>query len=79
MPVCVAMDGDPTRTTSYRIVLRGELGDDFAVLFEGLRLERDDGATVLSGVLDQAQLGGVIARVQDLGLELVSIEPVTKA
>jgi hypothetical protein len=71
------MDGDTTRPTSYRIVLRGELGDDFAVLFEGLRLERADGVTVLTGMLDQAQLAGVIARVQDIGLELVSIEPVT--
>ena len=71
------MDGDATRLTSYRIVLRGELGDDFVVLFEGMRLACADGATVLTGVLDQAQLGGVIARVQDLGIELVSIEPAT--
>jgi hypothetical protein len=73
------MDGDAIRPTSYRIVLKGELGDDFQVLFEGMRLELADGDTVLSGALDQAQLGGVIARVQDLGLELVSIEPATKA
>jgi len=73
------MDADATRPTCYRIVLKGELGDDFQVLFEGLRLERGDGETVLTGQLDQAQLGGVIARVQNLGLELVSIEPVIKA
>ena len=73
------MDADSTRLTSYRIVLRGELGDDFAVLFEDMRLERADGATVLTGTLDQAQLCGVIGRVQDLGLELVSIEPATTA
>jgi hypothetical protein len=69
------MDSDATRLTCYRIVLKGELGDDFQVLFEGLRLERAGGETRLTGKLDQAQLGGVIARVQDLGLELVSIEP----
>jgi hypothetical protein len=70
------MDADATRPTCYRIVLKGELGDDFRVLFEGLRMKRAGGETILTGKLDQAQLGGVIARVQDLGLELVSIEPV---
>ena len=69
------MDADAIRLTNYRIVLRGELGDDFQVLFDGLRLERAGGTTILTGALDQAQLCGVIARVQDLGIELVSIEP----
>jgi len=73
------MDEDPIKRTSYRIVLRGELGDDFELLFEGMRLERARGTTVLTGRLDQAQLGGVISRAQDLGIELVSIEPATKA
>jgi uncharacterized membrane protein len=69
------MDDDSIKSTSYCIVLRGELGDDFQLLFEGLRLGRTDGVTTLTGPLDQAQLGGVISRVQDLGIELVSIEP----
>jgi hypothetical protein len=73
------MDGDMSRTTSYRIVLRGELGDDFQLLFEGMRLQRVGGKTILTGALDQAQLGGIIARVQDLGIELVSIEPAKAA
>ena len=73
------MDEDPIKRPSYRIVLRGELGDDFELLFEGMRLQRAQGTTVLTGGLDQAQLGGVISRVQDLGIELVSIEPATKA
>ncbi|HUK76140.1 MAG TPA: hypothetical protein VL117_00915 [Thermoleophilia bacterium] len=74
------MDDDHMiKRTSYRIVLAGELGDDFELLFEGMRLERAEGTTVLTGGLDQAQLGGVISRVQDLGIELVSIEPATKA
>jgi len=72
------MEDDVIKRTGYRIVLRGELGDDFRVLFEGLRLERANGVTVLTGGLDQAQLGGVISRVQDLGIELVSIEPATE-
>ena len=57
------------------MVVRGELDDRFAYLFNGLELERISGTTVLSGrVLDQAQLHGYIARVEELGLELVSVK-----
>jgi hypothetical protein len=68
---------EPVRvTTQYELVVRGELSDRFAVVFEGMRLERRDGATVLAGaVVDQAHLHGLIERVQDLGLELVSVNP----
>ena len=63
-------------TTQYELVVRGELSDRFAVLFEGMRLECRDGTTVLTGaVVDQAHLHGLIERVQDLGLELVSVNP----
>lgn len=63
-------------TTQYELVVRGELGDRFGVVFEGMRLERRSGTTVLTGaVVDQAHLHGLIERVQDLGLELVSVNP----
>ena len=62
--------------TDYELVLRGEIGDRFATCFEGMRLERVEGRTLLSGdVRDQAQLLGVIERIQELGLELVSVNP----
>ena len=61
---------------SYRLVLRGELGDSFGVLFDGMQLQRVAGTTVLTGdVTDQAHLLGLIDRVQDLGVELVSVNP----
>jgi hypothetical protein len=61
---------------TYEFVLRGEIGDRFGPLFEGMRLERDAGRTVLTGpVIDQAQMHGVIERIQELGLELVSVNP----
>src|SRR4051812_46193732 len=64
---------------SYEFVLRGEISDRFAVLFEGMRLQRIPGHTVLTGVvLDQAQLHGLIERIQGLGIELVSINPQDK-
>jgi hypothetical protein len=61
--------------TEYRLVVRGELDERFAYLFNGLDFERVGGTTVLSGsVADQAQLHGYIVRVEELGLELVSIK-----
>jgi hypothetical protein len=57
-------------------VSAGPLSDRFAVLFEGMRLECPDGTTVLTGaVVDRADLHGLIERVQDLGLELISVNP----
>ena len=62
--------------TEYELVLRGEIGDRFGVLFDGMRLERVDGTTVISGpVRDQAHLHGLIERIQELGIELVSVNP----
>jgi hypothetical protein len=60
----------------YEFVLRGEIGDRFGLWFEGMRLQRTPGHTVLVGVmLDQAHLLGVIERIQELGIELVSVNP----
>ena len=70
------MDSDWARGRRYRIVLRGELSDPFGVLFEGMRMQRLAGTTVLTGRLaDQAHLLGLIERIQELGVELVSINP----
>jgi hypothetical protein len=66
------------RGRCYQVVLRGELGDQFG--FEGMRLERRAGTTVLTGVVrDQAALIGLVERIQDLGLELVSLQPTDAA
>ena len=63
---------------TFTFVLRGEIGDRFGVLFEGMRLERNRGTTVLTGpVRDQAHLHGLIERIQELGIELVSVNPLT--
>lgn len=70
------MDDKWVRPRSYRLVLRGELGDSFGVLFDGMQLERLAGTTMLTGdVTDQAHLVGLIERVQELGVELVSVNP----
>ena len=59
---------------SYRLVFRGELGDRFAFLFEGMQMERLEGTTVLTGnIVDQTRLSSLISQIQELGLELVSV------
>ena len=70
------MDSNWAQPRRYRLVLRGELGDSFGVLFDGMQLQRLAGTTVLTGeVTDQAHLLGLIEQVQELGVELVSVNP----
>jgi hypothetical protein len=60
---------------TYRIVVRGEIDDRFAFLFNGMRMKRVKGTTVLTGVVvDQAQLHGYIERLAELGLDLLGLE-----
>ena len=61
--------------SSYRLVVRGELDGRFAYLFGPMHLEQVAGTTVLTGaVRDQAALHGFIERIEELGLELLSVE-----
>jgi hypothetical protein len=62
------------RPTNYQIVVRDELSQRYATAFEGMALEAGDGLTTITGpVVDQAHLHGLLDRVRDLGLELVSV------
>ena len=64
---------------TYELVLRGEIGDRFGLLFDGMEISRTPGHTVLKGVvLDQAHLHGLIERIQELGIELVSVNPLPR-
>jgi hypothetical protein len=59
----------------YRIVVRSELSNVYAVAFEGMEMEARDGDTVLTGnIIDQPQLYGILERINGLGLELLSVE-----
>ena len=60
--------------TRYRIVIRGRLTERLGSAFDGLALEPGRELTVLVGeIRDQAHLYGVLDRVRNLGLELVSV------
>jgi hypothetical protein len=59
----------------YRIVVRSELSDTYAVAFEGMEMEAKYGDTVLTGrIIDQPHLYGILDRINGLGLELLSVE-----
>ena len=76
MSGCVEVNDNWSQPRKYRLVLRGELGDSFGVLFDGMILQRLAGTTVLTGaVVDQAHLLGLIEKVHGLGVELVSVNP----
>ena len=58
----------------YEIRVAGHLSENWAARFEGLSMRHDPvGETVLSGMLDQAALHGVLVKIRDLGLNLISV------
>lgn len=62
----------------YEIRIRGHLADEWANWFGGLTITlEDNGATLLTGpVTDQAALHGLLRKVRDLGLPLLSVNRV---
>lgn len=64
--------------TAYRLRVEGHLDDHWSTWFDASTLTRhSDGTTSLSvGVTDQAALHGLLAKVRDLGVTLVSVEVV---
>jgi hypothetical protein len=58
----------------YRIVVAGELSNRFAPAFDGMNVQCTGGQTAITGtIVDQSQLQGLLNRVGELGLELVSV------
>ena len=59
----------------YQIRIKGHLGRQWTDWFEGLTITREDnGETLLAGpVVDQAALHGLLRKVRDLGMVLISV------
>ena len=75
MPGTFNSESDPGQPLVYQIRIKGHLGREWADWFEGLTLTAlDNGETLLTGpVVDQAALYGVLKKVRDVGMPLLSV------
>jgi hypothetical protein len=79
-PEELAVTNATTTPTWYAIRVEGCLTAHWAEWFEGLTLTQENDQTVLSGpVVDQAALHGLLRKVRDLGLPLLSVNPLDPA
>ena len=70
---------EPNQPTVYQIRLKGYLDPQWTDWFESLTITlEEDGDTLLTGpVVDQAALHGLLRKVRDLGIPLVSVNRVS--
>jgi hypothetical protein len=75
------MPNDAHAPLRYEFRIRGHLDQHWSTWFGGLALTReDDGTTTLRGaVTDQAELHGLLAKVRDLGVTLISLTSIDAA
>ena len=65
------------KPTRYRISVRGQLTERLGSAFDGMTLKPGKTTTTLVGeIKDQSHLYGLLDRVRNLGLDLISVEPV---
>jgi hypothetical protein len=58
----------------YQITLRGRLGESWSDCFHGMTITREREATTLTGdIADQAALRGIMGRIWDLNLTVISV------
>ena len=61
----------------YEIRVQGQLDSRWSDWFSGLAVSVDDGITTLTGpVVDQAVLRGILSKIWDLNLVLISVSPI---
>ena len=70
-------NSDPSKPMVYQIRIKGHLSPRWAGMFEDLTIKlEENGDTLLTGpVVDQAALHGLLKKVRDLGMPLVSVRP----
>jgi hypothetical protein len=68
---------DPSQPVVYQIRIKGHLSREWTDWFEGLTITlEENGDTLLTGpVIDQAALHGLLKKVRDLGMPLLSVCP----
>ena len=71
---------DPGSRRRYEIVVRGRLSQRYQDWFDDVTLVSDNGHTTLGvWLVDQSQLYGLLNRLRDFGIELVSVNAVPEA
>ena len=72
------LEDDMGQPIVYQIRIKGHLGRQWMNWFEGLTITlEEDGNTLLAGlVIDQAALHGILKKVRDLGMPLLSVNSV---
>jgi len=74
----VKAEPDPGQPIVYQLRIKCQLGSEWTDWFEGLHITREEnGDTLLTGpVVDQAALHGLLKKVRDLGMALISVNQV---
>ncbi len=66
--------------TPYQIHLKGALDSSWSDWFDGFTITIQGDETILNGsVIDQAALHGILAKINELGLPIVSVEKISQA
>jgi hypothetical protein len=80
VPSVTTDDHRPHPVPHYEIRLAGHLGARWSAWFDGLTVVRAaDGTTVLTGpVVDQAALHGLLQKLRDIGIPLVSLTQIPR-
>lgn len=64
-------------STIYQVCIKGHMDERWLRWFEGLNLSQtSEGETVICGAMDQATLHGILNRIRDLNMELISVHQI---
>ena len=64
-------------SADYQIIVKGQLRSRWSDWFEGMTIEAEGVVTIIKGkVLGQSALHGLLVRIRDLGLPLISVKRV---
>ena len=80
MPDNVKKSKEAAEPLIYEIRINGHLSDEWKDWFDGMKISLlDDGDTVLTGpVADQAALYGLLKKMRNLGMPLVSVNRINE-
>jgi len=75
MPDEPGIESDMEQPVIYQIRIKGQLSQQWLDWFEGwsITLDADDGTLLTGPVVDQAALHGVLKKIRDLGMPLLSV------